>query len=201
MSRARRIADDAVLDRALAVFWRSGYAATSLRALAEATGLGAAALYHRFADKDGLFLAALRRYADQGLGERLARLAAMDAPLAAIRSFFDDLVELSANDPERRGCLLVNTALDGATLSDAARAEVRARLGEVEGFFRARLLHARAAGQLDPAIDPDATAEALLGTVFAIRVLARLDPEPARLRRLAAHALAPLVPSCQKATP
>lgn len=192
MSRLRSLADDVVLDRAMSVFWRHGYAATSLRDLAQATGLGAAALYHRFTDKDGLFVEVLRRYAEQGLRERLARLSALPSPLAAIRTFFDELVTLSASDPDHRGCLLVNTALDGAAMSDAARALVRERLDEVQGFFHAQLLRAAQAGLIGPAIDPAVTAEALLGTVFAIRVLARLDPDPDRLRRLAEHALAPL---------
>jgi TetR/AcrR family transcriptional repressor of nem operon len=139
MPRTRTLADDTVLDRAIAVFWRYGYAAASLRDLTEATGLSTAALYNRFNDKEGLFLESLRRYADQGLTDRLARLATLKSPLNAIRTFFDELIEMSADDPNRRGCLLVNTVLDGAPISPAASALVRQRLGEVQAFFGSRL--------------------------------------------------------------
>lgn len=200
MSRTRSIADEIVLDRALAVFWQRGYAATSLRDLTRATGLGSAALYHRFTDKDGLFIQVLRRYADKGLSERLARLSALPSPLASIQAFFDELVAMSAEDPDHRGCLLVNTALDGATMSAAARSLVRTRLDEVQTFFRAQLHRAREAGMIGAPIDADAMAEALLGTVFAIRVLARLDPDPARLQRLVAHALSPFFPTQNRLT-
>ena len=81
MSRTRAISDDVILQRASAVFWRRGYAGASLRDLSEATGLSAAALYHRFADKNGLFVAALTRYAKEGLAERLGRPYAFDEPL------------------------------------------------------------------------------------------------------------------------
>ncbi len=192
MSRPRALADDVILDRALAVFWQRGYAATSLRDLARATGLGASALYHRFVDKDGLFVEVLRRYADQGLSERLARLGALPDPLGAICGFFDELVASAADDPEHRGCLLVNTVLDGGPIGPAARAMVRARLGEVEAFFRTQLERARTAGRLAARIDPATQAEVLLGTVLAVRVLARLDPDRARLSRLVAQALAPI---------
>ena len=192
MSRPRVLADDLILDRALAVFWQHGYAATSLRDLTRATGLGASALYHRFGDKDGLFVEVLRRYADQGLSQRLARLGALPDPLGAISQFFDELVAMSADDPEHRGCLLVNTALDGGAIGPAARAMVRARLGEVEAFFRAQLERARDAGRLGAQCDPATQAEVLLGTVLAVRVLARLDPDRARLSRLVAQALAPI---------
>ena len=192
MARTRTIDDDIVLDRALAVFWRRGYAGASMRDLSRSTGLGVAALYHRFSDKDGLFVETVRRYADDGLNERLARLSALPDPIDAITRFLGELVEMSVADPDRRGCLLVNTALDGAPMSDAARALVRARLAEVEGFFRDQLLRARAADPNLQDIDPDRMAESLFATVLAIRVLARLDPDRNRLQRLADAALAPL---------
>ncbi|GAB0115752.1 TetR/AcrR family transcriptional regulator [Acidisoma sp. C75] len=192
MSRTRALSDDTVLERAVGVFWQNGYAGTSLRDLTQATGLSSAALYHRFNDKNGLFVEALRRYADEGLVERLARLSASADPLRAICDFLDELIAMSLADPHHRGCLLVNTALDGAAMSDAARALVRARLGEVERFFAERLEQAVASGDLDPKADIAANATALLGTVFAIRVMARLDPDPKRLRALADRAIASL---------
>ena len=192
MPRTRTLSDDTVLERAVGVFWQNGYAGTSLRDLTQATGLGSAALYHRFADKDGLFVEALRRYADEGLVERLARLSAAADPLGAVRDFLDELIALSLADPRHRGCLLVNTALDGAAMSNEARELVRERLGEVERFFAGRLEQAVASGALDRKADIAANATALLGAVFAIRVMARLDPDPKRLRALADHAIASL---------
>ena len=192
MSRSRAIDDEIVLDRAVMLFWQRGYAATSIRDLSVATGLSAAALYHRYHDKDGLFVEALSRYADEGLIERLARLSDLQDPLSAISGFLDELIDMSINDQDRRGCFLVNTVLDGAKLSPAARDMVRKRLGEVETFFRDQLRRAQNKDGIDPEIDPGHAAEALLGTVLAIRVMARLDPDPGRLRRLASTAVASL---------
>lgn len=190
MPRTRTFSDDAVLERATAVFWRNGYAGTSLRDLTRATGLGASALYHRFKDKDGLFVQAVRRYADEGLVERLARLSGLSDPLFAIEQFLEEVTAMSLADPEHRGCLLVNTALDGAPMSAAARDVVRARLGEVEAFFAQRLQRAVAIGSIPPHTRTADLASALLGAVFAIRVFARLDPSPDKLRTIAQHALA-----------
>ncbi len=192
MPRTRIINDDVVLDRALDVFWRCGYAGSSMRDLSKATGLGAAALYHRFSDKDGLFVEAVRRYADDGLTERLTRLSALPDPIDAISAFLDELIGLSVADPDRRGCLLVNAALDGAPMSDAARDLVRTRLRDVENFFRDQLRRVVAADPTARDIDPDRMAETLFATVLAIRVLARLDPNRGRFQRLAETALAPL---------
>jgi TetR/AcrR family transcriptional repressor of nem operon len=189
MPRPRTLTDEIVLDRAVGVFWRHGYADASLRDLTSATGLSAASLYHRYRDKDGLFTAVLDRYAQQGLTSRLARLTAIADPLAAIRQFFDEIIDLSINDPDRLGCLLVNSVLDGGKMSQAARNTARTRLGEVETFFRIQLEKARASGTTHPGIEPAVMAEILLAAVLAIRVLARLAPERERLERLVAHAL------------
>lgn len=189
MPRIRALSDEVILERAISVFWRRGYADASLRDLTAAIGLSASALYYRFVDKDGLFVAALTRYADEGLVERLARLSAFDDPLQAIRALIDELIALSLADPERRGCLLVNTALDGASMSQAARAVVCERLGEVEAFFATQLRRAVATGALLAETDVAAKAAALLGAVVGVRVLARLDADTKRLRALADHAM------------
>jgi TetR/AcrR family transcriptional repressor of nem operon len=85
--------------------------------------------------------------------------------------------------------------LDGAATSQEARDLVRERLASVEAFFRAELARARDGAAVGPQVDPGSAAEMLLGTVLAIRVMARLDPEPGRLRRLADNALASLAPA------
>lgn len=190
MPRPRTLTDDIVLERAVGVFWRHGYADASLRDLTTATGLSAASLYHRYRDKDGLFTAALDRYAQLGLTSRLARLSAINDPLAAIRQFFDEIIDLSVNDPDRLGCLLVNSVLDGGRMSQAARDTARTRLDEVEAFFRIQLANARESGSTRLALEPVVVAEILLATVLALRVLARLAPERDRLERLVTHAFA-----------
>ena len=71
MPRTHTLPDDVILERAMSFFWQNGYAGTSLRDLTQATELSSAALYHRFSDKDGLFVEALPHYAEEGLMERL----------------------------------------------------------------------------------------------------------------------------------
>ena len=53
------------VDDALRVFWTHGYPDTSLERLTAATGLGKGSLYSTFGSKDGLFVRALERYAEQ----------------------------------------------------------------------------------------------------------------------------------------
>lgn len=194
MPRTRTLPDEVVLERAAAIFWQQGYAGTSLRDLQQATGLSSAALYNRFSDKDGLFIEVLRQYADKGLRERIQRLSAYSDPLVAIYAFYDELLKLSLTDPDHKGCLLINTALDGAAIAPEVRAFVQGCMNELEAFFLTLLNRACTQGLLASCSDLTNTATALVGTVLGLRVLARLDPDSIRLQALVKHNLACFLP-------
>jgi AcrR family transcriptional regulator len=87
MGRPPRLSTDEILDRALPVFWRRGFAAATLEELETATGLGRQCLYNQFADKQGLYRAAVRHYGDRFAGI-MAPLRAADADLGTLLRFF-----------------------------------------------------------------------------------------------------------------
>ncbi len=169
-------------------FWDHGYAASSVRDLGEAMGLGAASLYNAFGDKRALFTRCLDRYLDANMRERIARHEAGNAPRAAIETFFAESVKRSLTD--RRGCLLVNTALEIAPHDDEIGAVVAARLGELEGFFRRCVVRGQRDGTIARAHPARDLARLLLTTTMGLRVLARARPEPALLRGAVRQALA-----------
>jgi AcrR family transcriptional regulator len=54
-----------VLERALPVFWKHGFADASLQELEKATGVNKSGLYTEFSGKEELFLESLRFYLDR----------------------------------------------------------------------------------------------------------------------------------------
>lgn len=62
MGRTKAFDRNEVLDAAIQVFWKQGYADTSLSDLEKATGVNKSGLYSEFKDKDDIFYEALRRY-------------------------------------------------------------------------------------------------------------------------------------------
>lgn len=65
MGRLKAFNRDDVLDAAVQLFWKKGYADTSLSDLEKATGVNKSGLYSEFKDKDDIFVESLRRYHDQ----------------------------------------------------------------------------------------------------------------------------------------
>jgi TetR/AcrR family transcriptional repressor of nem operon len=190
--RPREFDADAALDAATDRFWQHGYAATSIRDLSDAMGLGPASLYNAFGDKHALFARCLDRYLDANMRERIARLEATLAPRAAITRFLDEIVRRSIADP--RGCLLVNSALEVAPHDRAVGAVVAARLAELEAFFHRCVLAGQRDGTIAPRRSARDMARLLLSTVMGLRVLSRARPDAALLRGAARQALALLDP-------
>ena len=173
MARLRKFDEDQAIDAAVECFWSRGYEATSVRDLAEQMGIGGASLYNAFGDKRSLFVRALERYANRSARERIARLEAGHRPKEAIRAFLSEVVERSLKDSGRKGCLLVNSALDVAPHDAELGRVITGYLDEIRAFFRRNVEAACRAGQTPDGIDADAVSVHLLGVLMGMRVLAR----------------------------
>lgn len=193
MARPRSFDEDATLDAATGLFWRNGYAATSVRDLGSAMGLGLPSLYNAFGDKHALFTRCLDRYLDGSMRARIRRLEGAASPRTAIATFLEEIVARSLADP--RGCFLVNSALEVAPHDEAVRATIGARLAELEDFFLRMVRAGQADGSIAGSGPAEDLARLLVAAVMGMRVLARLRPDAEVLRGAAREALARLDPS------
>lgn len=177
MARPREFDEAAALDAAVHCFWLRGYEATSVRDLAESMGITGASLYNAFGDKRSLFGRALAHYVEHSFGAREARFETALSPREAIRAFFREIVERSVDDDERKGCLLVNSALEVAPHDPEFQQAIAAVLVRVEAFFRRCVAAGQQSGEIPRAQSADDLARTLLGTLLGLRVLARSRPE------------------------
>jgi len=113
MARPREFDEATALDAAVQYFWANGYDATSIRDLADKMGITGASLYNAFGDKRSLFKRSLDRYVEQSFADRVGRFERLP-PRQALQAFFDEIIERSLRDRQRKGCMLVNSALDAA---------------------------------------------------------------------------------------
>jgi TetR/AcrR family transcriptional repressor of nem operon len=193
MARPREFEERAVLAAAVRCFWARGYEATSVRDLVEETGLTAASLYNAFGDKRSLYRKALEYYVDDSVAARIGRCRELP-PRDAIVGFFDDILARSLGDPERKGCMLVNAALELAPHDAEFQLAIKHVLLEIEAFFLHCVERGQADGTITTAEPADDLARHLLGVLMGIRVLARVRPEPALLKGIIRPALALLDP-------
>ncbi|MDX1606918.1 MAG: helix-turn-helix domain-containing protein, partial [Candidatus Competibacterales bacterium] len=126
MARTKAFDRTEVLERAMTLFWRQGYEATSIQDLVAHTGVNRASLYATYGDKRTLFGAALAHYRDVVSARRMRQLTEPGAGKAAIRRFFRELIEYSLGEGHPLGCLLANSAIELAPHDPALVAECTA---------------------------------------------------------------------------
>jgi TetR/AcrR family transcriptional regulator, transcriptional repressor for nem operon len=189
MARPREFDEGTALEAAIDCFWHRGYEATSVRDLAEKMGISAPSLYNTYGDKRALFVQALERYLNHSTRARIKRLKASLPPKQAIRRFIDEIIERSVDDRERRGCFLINSALEVAPHDRKLGALIADWLAEIEEFFYRSIRAAQAEGTVPKGRVAKDVARLLLGVLLGIRVLARSKPERSLLEGVARPAL------------
>lgn len=164
--------DDAI-DSATDVFWAKGYEATSLADLLKSIGINKGSFYNAFGSKKSLFTKSLLKYEREQRRDILAQLELLENPVLAIEKFFDLLIEQSLTDIDKKGCFLVNTALDLPNHDADIQETVRKGLKGTESFFEQQIKLGIKTGTMSKSIDAKVTAKGLLALLIGLRVLAR----------------------------
>jgi TetR/AcrR family transcriptional regulator, copper-responsive repressor len=115
MGRPKSFSREEVLEKAMPIFWKHGFADTSVQELERATGVNKSGLYTEFRDKEDLFVACLRHYLEsQGKRGLLTK-----EPLGwkNIEAF---LKHGPLNKGEQQGCFSVNSMREFAILPEEA---------------------------------------------------------------------------------
>jgi TetR/AcrR family transcriptional regulator, copper-responsive repressor len=115
MARPRNFSREGVLEKALPLFWKHGFADASLQELEKATGVNKSGLYSEFSGKEDLFLETLRFYLD-----RLPQLGLLTVePLG-----WDNIGQFLKLGPRttegQKGCFAVSSMRELAILPRAA---------------------------------------------------------------------------------
>jgi TetR/AcrR family transcriptional repressor of nem operon len=192
MARKREFDEDEALEKALLVFHRQGYAATSMQDLVDHMGIGRGSLYEAFGSKEQLFARALTRYAERSMDMMVECLEAADDPVQGIRDLLHRTVENHAGNPDRSGCMVVNTIVELAPQDPAFADTFRSVWSRLEAMLEAALARAQREGRIDPGRSPKALARFLVGTIQGLAVRGKYDPDRQGLADVADTALAAL---------
>ena len=181
--RPRTFDEDVVLERAVDLFWRSGYRSTTTRDLEATLGVSQSSLYNAFGSKQGLMRAVLDRYEARMGPELLEPLETGPDGLAAIYVFFDTLVRTVTGEG-RAGCMIINLmAEDGGDNPEMSRRTRTYRM-RVHAALGAAVNRAAADGHIKPDYLAE-RADLLFGVVMGINLLARGGAPATEVNRMA----------------
>jgi TetR/AcrR family transcriptional regulator, transcriptional repressor for nem operon len=191
MSRDKSFSPAVTLQQLADVFVERGYEATSLAQLETASGLGKQSLYNAFGDKKAMYLGAVEcAVARFGAVDALMRTAADGR--RALQRFFDRLIEDCASaDPQRHACIVSAGLLEGID-DDDIRERLQSKWQATHAMLAREVERGQADGSIANAAPAVELADHLMTTVSGLRVMARVQPGPARLKRAVSRALSVL---------
>lgn len=179
---------EAALHRAMLLFWRHGYEATSLSELTAAMGVTAPSIYTAFGDKKRLFLEAVDRYlSGPDTPTRMIDEAATarDAAWALLRAAATGFT--GADTPP--GCLLASSAISCSAAAADVQGELAALRRGIEACLRRRIVEAVETGEVEAGTDADALAGHVMAVIQGMSTLARDGASREKLMRVAATAM------------
>jgi len=174
--RTKEFETDEIADAAMQVFWRRGYAATSVQDLVDGTGLSRSSLYSTFQSKQGLYQKALQRYELLTTLNNVELLSGSGSPKALIRQLLVNIVEDELNDSEHKGCLIANACLELAGHDEDVSKFVISNLQKIQHALENLLIKAQQSGEISSTQNPRALASFFVNTIQGLRVLGKGSP-------------------------
>lgn len=175
--RPREFDTDEAIESAMGVFWSSGYNATSLPELLEATNLSRGSLYAAFGDKHGLFLRALDRYIADSLTCLDAELEPRKDALDGVRACLARYVDRTSGAGGKRGCLVVATAMELGSHDTEVEQRIRRFFKAMETRLTAALGRAKSEGRLADGIEPATAARLIMCLLEGMRVVSKTNSD------------------------
>jgi TetR/AcrR family transcriptional repressor of nem operon len=179
---------DAVLEKAMILFWSKGFAATSTEGLVETMGIGRQSLYNTFGDKRQLYLEALAAYLKRTTARHVQRLSRPASPIKGISNL---LTELIACDDRLRvmGCMGVGSVGEFGVSDPEIAAMRKAATPPLSACLVERLLEGQAKGEINPALVPEEASAFIQLTMAGLQLAARGGAAVKDLKKMARFAV------------
>jgi TetR/AcrR family transcriptional repressor of nem operon len=189
MARTRAFDLDEALDRMVEVFWRKGFAATSINDLEAATSLNRTSLYAALGNKDAVFIRALKHYAIKYNDHLIRTLRDTPSATHALVGYFDRQIEQIADPALPGGCLLANSVVECRQSNLAFEGHIVEEFGRIEAEFFNVLQRGQKSGEIGESVNITAVARLLTATAEGMTLLARSRYSKAALADIAAEVL------------
>ncbi|PNG26077.1 TetR/AcrR family transcriptional regulator [Methylocella silvestris] len=184
MGRAIAFDYERALEKATRLFWKGGYAGTSLRELLTVIGIGEGSFYNTLKSKKQLYLACVKRY-EETEGRKRAH-ALMSAPTAGegIRAMFGVILDC-LDDPQvpSRLCMMAAMAAEDVLSEPDLRQRVEDSIETFHATVSERLRQDRDMGLLPKTLDPQTIASVIITYAQGLWRMALVDYDRPRFER------------------
>ncbi len=163
---------DALIAQARDIFWRHGWAGTSLKDLERELKLKPGSFYAAFGSKDALYALALERYTQEGVANMKA-LAQELGPLGALKVQPRRVIE--ASELPTKACMLAKTYAELQAKDHDLADQAQSHMADMKACFANLFRRAQKAGEIAPSHDPDRLAARYQSDLLGLRLSAERD--------------------------
>ena len=177
-----------LLNAASELFHNRSYDAVGIALVCDQAGVSKGSFFHFFASKRDLVLAVMDQFKEQ-IDENLIKKAFSQKhpPLERLDRFVQGLYAFQKAQTDESGhmpgCPFGNLAMEQASQDEVLRKKVDGCLRSVAKHIQTAIEDAVHSGAIPP-IDEKATADAMLGYIEGIQLLAKARNDPGLIRRL-----------------
>lgn len=183
MARSKEFEENAVLDKAMRLFWEQGYEKTSMTDLVEHMGIHRRSLYDTFGDKHTLFLKAMDRYGDKVNATLAGEVKCSKTASEALQIIFGIMIRGEEDSPS--GCLMVNSAVELAVRDADVDTKSTKAFTIAEQLLKEIILWGQRDGEFTSDYDAGELAEYMHNVLVGLRVMVRTSVAKEKLHRIA----------------
>ena len=108
MPKVKLFDENRILEKAMELFWKKGYHATSIQDLVNYLGLSRSSIYDTYGGKKELFNKSFQLYRNTNIKKVTAFLEKQSKVKIGFKKLFEMAIQESINDLDKKGCFVVN---------------------------------------------------------------------------------------------
>ncbi|GMN10365.1 TetR/AcrR family transcriptional regulator [Croceitalea sp. MTPC9] len=184
MPRTKQFDKQEVLEKAMELFWEKGFHATSIQDLVTSLGINRASLYDTFGGKEALFESAFQLYRQISTKHIQQIFESEPNVKQGFKVLFEKAIEESTNDICKKGCFVVNTTTELIPGDDKIQKILLENKNNAETLFADYVQKGIGTGQIDSTKEAREIGSMLFTLFNGIRVLAKVDTNPNKLKKV-----------------
>lgn len=182
MARIKAFDEKEKLERALNLFWKKGFHATSMQDLVDTMGINRSSIYDTYKNKEQLFEQAIQHYRNQNIAI-IESILKKDVPVKErFRLLFHTALDQSMKDSDKKGCFVINTTAELASTEPKIKAKLTENKAEFTRVFKESLERAQDEGEIMRSKDIEGLATLLFTLYNGLQVVSKLENEPTQMK-------------------
>lgn len=175
MPRVKQFNEEETLNKAMCLFWRNGFHATSMQDLVSYLGINRASIYDTYGGKKELFDKAFEHYRTTNRKQLLAFLESQESVKEGFRKLFENGISEAVCDTERKGCFVINVTTELVPNDDEMLAVIQENKAFMTATFEDFLKSGVASGEISNTKDLKNLASVLHTFFNGIKIVSKTD--------------------------